>query len=158
MKKWILYLTILGFATYWASNLMLWFPWSYSAALGITLMLTLGVALWAFVTFLALKTYPGTELLKGSLIIALMFLFISVVMDYIFFGLIRDAMEELYHATTFYGYGFLLTWPFVLALIFKKKILKEKRNTADADIIWAGVCGLICFGALTLIIVFKIEI
>ena len=158
MKKWILYIIILGFATYWASNLMLWFPWSYSATLGITLMLTLGVALWAFVTFLALKTYPKTELINGALIIALIFLLLSVIMDYIFFGLIRNAMEELYHPTTFYGYGFLLVWPLILALIFKKKIFERKKNTTNSDIIKAGISGLICFGALTLIIILGIEI
>ena len=41
MKKWVLYTLTLGFATYWASNLLLWFPWSYSITLGIVLMLTI---------------------------------------------------------------------------------------------------------------------
>lgn len=158
MGKWITYIIILGFATYWASNLLLWFPWSYSATLGITLMLTLGVALWAYVTFLALKTYPGTALINGALLTALIFLSLSVLMDYIFFGLIRNAMEELYHPTTFYGYGFLLVWPLILAFIFKKKIVERKKNTTNSAIIKAGIGGLICFGTLTLIIILGIEI
>lgn len=149
---------ILGFAIYWASNLLLWFPWSYSTTLGITLMLTIAPILWAYVIFLALKTYPKAELLKGSLIIALIFLLLAVIMDYIFFGLIRNAMEELYHPTTFYGYGFLAVWPFILALIFKKKVLSQKKIATNSDIIKAGISGLICFGVLTLIIVLGIEI
>lgn len=149
---------VLGISTYWASNLILWFPWSYNATLGITLMLTLGVALWAFSTFLALITYPKAQLIKGALIIALVFLLISVFMDYIFFGLIRNAMEELYHPTTFYGYGFLLVWPVILALIFKRKILEHKKTTTNSDIIKAALFGLFCFGALTLIIILGIEI
>ncbi|MBT8384588.1 MAG: hypothetical protein KJO83_02635 [Bacteroidia bacterium] len=158
MKKWIIYVIILGFATYWASNLMLWFPWSYSPTLGITLMLTVAPLLWGYVYYIALKTYPKEELLKGSLIIALVFLLLAVILDYIFFGLIRNAMEELYHPTTFYGYGFLLVWPLILALIFKKKISKQKKLTTNPDIIKAGISGLICFGALTLIIILGIEI
>ena len=158
MNKWILYTFTLGLTAYWASNLLLWFPWSYSTTLGITLMLTLAPILWAYVTFLALKTYPKTELLKGSLIIALIFLLLAVIMDYIFFGLIRNAMEQLYHPTTFYGYGFLIIWPFILALVFKKKIFGLKKTTDNLDIIKAGIVGLICFGTLTLIIIFGIEI
>lgn len=158
MKKWILYLIIIGFTAYWASNLLLWFPWSYSTSLGITLMLTVAPILWAYVTFLALKTYPKKNLMKGAFTIALIFLVLAVVMDYIFFGLIRNAMEELYHPTTFYGYGFLIVWPFILALIFRKKIFGKKRTTTNSDIVRAGISGLICFGILTLIIILGIDI
>ena len=158
MKKWIIYTTVLGFATYWASNLLLWFPWSYSNALGITLMLTVAPILWAYTTYLALKTYPKIELLKGALMVALIFLLSAIVMDYFFFGLIRNAMDELYHPTTFYGYGFLITWPLILALIFKKKISEQKKITTNSIIIKAGISGLIFFGVLTLIIILGIDI
>ena len=158
MNKWILYTLSLGFAAYWASNLLLWFPWSSSPTLGITLMLTLAPVLWAYMTFLSLKTYPKAQLIKGALIIALIFLLLAVIMDYIFFGLIRNAMEELYHPTTFYGYGFLIIWPLILALIFKKKIIRLNKTTSNLDIIKAGISGLLCFGALTLIIILGIEI
>jgi hypothetical protein len=158
MNRWILYTLILCIAAYWASNLLLWFPWSYSTKLGITLMLTLAPILWSYVTFLAFKTYPKTELLKGALIIAFIFLLLAVIMDYIFFGLIRNSMDQLYHPTTFYGYGFLIIWPFILTLIFKKTILGLKKTTTNLDIIKAGISGLICFSALTLIIVLGIEI
>jgi hypothetical protein len=158
MKKWILYTLTLGFATYWASNLLLWFPWSYSTTLGIVLMLTLAPILWAYTTFLALKTYPKMNLIKGALIVSLIFLFLAVIMDYVFFGLIRNAMEQLYHPTTFYGYGFLIIWPFILALIFKNRILRLKGMVANSDIIKAVISGIICFGILTFIIILGIEI
>ena len=158
MKKWILYVIVLGFATYWASNLILWFPWSHSTILGITLMLTVAPLLWAYATFLGLKTYPKDGLLKGALTIAFVFLLLAAIMDYIFFGHIRNAMEELYHPTTFYGYGFLLFWPLVLALVLKKKISRWKKNTTNIDLIKAGISGLICFGVLTLFIMLGIEI
>lgn len=156
--KWVLYTLLLGFAAYWASNLVLWFPWSYSPVLGITLMLTAAPFLWAFVTYLGLKTYPGNQLLKGATAIAFIFLVLAVVMDYIFFGLIRNAMDDLYHPTTFYGYGFLLVWPFLLVFILNKKIKIHKKMVTGSDFIKAGISGLVCFVILTLIIILKIEI
>jgi len=154
----MLYLFILGFAAYWASNLLLWFPWSYSTGLGITLMLTLAPILWAYVTFLALRTYPKTKPLNGALKIALIFLLLAVVMDYIFFGIIRNAMKQLYHPTTFYGYGFLICLPIVIALFFKRKIVRLKKEMTISDIIKAGMSGIASLVILTSIIILGIEI
>ncbi len=158
MKKWVLYTFTLGFAAYWASNLLLWFPWSYSAELGITLMLTIMPILWFYLTFLSIKTYPKQELMKGALTIALIFLLLAVVMDYIFFGLIRNAMEELYHPTTFYGYAFLLVWPFILVWVLKKKILRLRKKVTHSAIMKASICGIFCLAALSLIIAMGIEL
>ncbi|MGI9530544.1 hypothetical protein [Lutimonas sp.] len=158
MKKWIFFTSVLGFSAYWASNLLLWFPWSYSPSLGITLMLTLTPVLWAYVTYLALVTYPKMKIMRGAVLIGLIFLILAAGMDYVFFGLIRNAMEDLYHPTTFYGYGFLVFWPFILALMFKHRIAAEKKETSNKVIFNAGISGLICFGILTLIILFGIEI
>jgi hypothetical protein len=137
---------------------MLWFPWSYNANLGSILMLTLGVALWAFVAFLALKTYPRQELIAGAMTIALIFLLASVIMDYIFFGLIRNAMQDLYHPTTLCGYGFLLVWPLIMALIFKKNVYKYKKTVTNSEKMMAGISGLISFGALTVIIALETNV
>jgi len=46
MNKWILYNILVGFAVYWTSNLILWFPWSISTVLGMTLMLTISPIIW----------------------------------------------------------------------------------------------------------------
>ncbi len=158
MKKWLLYVFTLGLAVYWASNLILWFPWSYNTTLGITLMLTINPFLWAYATFLALKTYPKSNLINGALIISLIFLLLASIMDYIFFGLIRNAMEQLYHPTTFYGYGFLISLPFVLVLILNNRISRLKKTTKNSDIVKAVISGLACFGILILIIVLDIKI
>jgi len=121
-------------------------------------MLTLAPILWPYVTFLALKTYPKTKLLNGAIIIALIFLFLAVVMDFIFFGIIRNAMEQLYHPTTFYGYGFLICSPFIIALFFKSKIVQLKKAITKSDFIKTGISGIVSFVILTLIIVLGIEI
>ena len=158
MTRWMLYTTTLGFAVYWASNLILWFPWSYSSRLGMILMFTISPILWAYTTFLCLKTYPSMSLIKGAVIVSLILLLIAVMMDYIFFGLIRKAIEQLYHPTTFYGYGFLISLPFIIAFLFKKRITRHKKIPTNIDFIRAGASGVVCLGVLTLIIVFKIEI
>lgn len=158
MKKWILYNFIVGFAVYWASNLLLWFPWSINTWFGITLMLTVSPILWVFSTFLCLRTFPKEKLINGAILNSIIFLLLAVIMDYIFFGLIRNAMEQLYHPTTFYGYGFLVGLPFIGILGFRKKIEQNKRNIHNPDFIKAGTIGLICFGLLTLIIIYKIKL
>jgi len=158
MKHWLIYTFFLGFAAYWASNLLLWFPWSYSTTLGITLMLTLAPVIWAYSTFLALKTYPGKNLLKAALLVSLIFIFLAVVMDYIFFGVIRNAMEQLYHPTTFYGYGFLLLLPVVLALIFRNRMVRTGKQINNAAILKAVLSGVFCLVILAAIILLGIQI
>lgn len=158
MIKWVLYVMSLGFAVYWASNLFLWFPWSHSAVLGMILMLTVAPILWGYVTLLCLKTYPGQDLIRGALRIAAILVSMAVIMDYIFFGLIRNAMQQLYHPTTFYAYGFLVSLPFMIGVLFKNKIKRNKRLLTNTDFVTAGISGLLCFGILVLIIVLGIEI
>ena len=158
MKRWITYTITLCFAVYWASNLILWFPWSYSEVLGITLMLTLAPLIWIYATYLALISYPGSGIWSGAGIVTLIFLTLAVVMDYIFFGHIRNAMEELYHPTTFYGYGFLILLPFIIALIIRRRINKLRRMITNSDLIKSGIIGIFCLIALILIILLDIKI
>lgn len=158
MLKWSVYVVTLGFAVYWASNLLLWFPWSYSPVLGMTLMLTVAPFLWAYVTFLCLRSYPGRNPLGGAAKVAVILALLAVSMDYVFFGLIRNAMEQLYHPTTFYAYAFLISLPFLVGLLFKNRIRRDKRAPSNDDFAMAGISGMIFFGVLTLIIVLGIEV
>ncbi len=158
MKKWVLYIISLGFAAYWASNLLLWFPWSYSTELGITLMLTVAPILWAYIVFLGLKSCPKVNLFNGAAIIALILLLLAVILDYIFFALIRNAREQLYHPTTFYGYAFLIVLPFIIALIYKNKMRRLKKKTTSSIILKILICGMACLVLLTLIIILGIKI
>lgn len=45
-SKWLLYNLTVAFSLYWSGNLLLWFPWSINANLGIGLMLTIIPLLW----------------------------------------------------------------------------------------------------------------
>ena len=77
-------------------------------------------------------------------------------MDYVFFGLIRNAMEQLYHPTTLYAYGFLISLSFLVGLLFKNRIRRSKRAPSNGDFATAGVSGMICLALLTLIIILGI--
>ena len=158
MFKWLLYTATLVFAVYWVSNFLLWFPWSYNALLGITLILTASPVLWAYAMFQSLKTFPKKNLFTGAVWNAVVFVLLAAILDYFFFAVIRGAKEELYHPTTFYGYGFVIVLPFIFAVAFKKKINQLKKEITTVDFLKAGAVGFICLLALIIIIRWKIEI
>lgn len=158
MIKWIFYTSVVGFAVYWVSNLLLWYPWSYSTYLGMTLMLTVSPLLWAYSVFLCLKAYPKNNLLSAATIIAVILLMLSVIMDYLFFGIIRKAIEELYHPTTFYGYGFVMVLPFLISIIFKKRISQSKRDLTNIAFVKPALVGVACLFTLTLIILLDLNL
>ena len=116
-------------------------------------MLSLAPFLWGLGVYFCLIRYPGGNIVQGALHNALIFIAMATAMDYIFFGLIRGAMEELYHPTTFYGYGFLIVLPFIEVLIFKKHLKRVEKNTSKRDFFRMGLLGLV---ALLLVIVFAI--
>lgn len=155
MRSWFLFICCLGFAVYWVSNLILWYPWSYSPVLGMTLMLTVSPVIWAYTTYMGLITYPQHSLYKSAAFIALVFLVLAVAMDYVFFGLIRNAIADLYHPTTFYGYGFVIILPFIIAGLLKSKIVKNKRPVTDKDFKFSLAVGLISLAVLTVIILME---
>jgi hypothetical protein len=156
--KWLLFNITVVFAIYWAGNLLLWFPWSIDANLGIGLMLTIMPLLWGFGIYHCLIRYKGEKVLTGVIINSIIMLVIAVVSDYIFFGLIRGAMDDLYQPTTFYGYGFLIIMPFLELLFFKKLIIKKRCPLTAKSFISFGAIGLLSLLILIAIIKFNINI
>ena len=156
--KWVLLNLTISFSFYWIGNLVLWFPWSINPNLGITLMLTLAPLLWGVGIYNCLIRYPGERLIKGAIINSFILLIHAVIEDYLFFGLIRKTMHDLYQPTTFYGYAFLMTIPFIEVLIFRKLLIKKKREIKIADFILFGTLGAICLLSLIVIIKFDVKI
>lgn len=156
MKKWILYVLLLGFAAYWASNLILWFPWSYSAALGITLMLTVTPLLWAYTAYRSLVTYPGKSPVQSISIVIAIFLLVAIIFDYVLFAIIRGALEQLYQPTTFYGYGFLVFWPILVLFVFRNGF--SGKCIERSHLFYSGFTGVTCLVVITLIIFFDIKL
>ena len=156
--KWLLYNLTVAFTLYWAGNLFLWFPWSINANLGIGLMFTIMPLLWGIGIYYCLIRYKGEKVLTGVIINSIIMLVSAVVSDYIFFGLIRGAMDDLYQPTTFYGYGFLITMPFLELLFFKKIIIRKRCSVTANDFISIGTIGFISLFILIAIIKFDIKI
>jgi len=153
MKKWLLYSLVVAFTLYWTGNIILWYPWNINANLGITMMLSVMPLLWGFGIYLCLIHYNGKNLLHGCTLAALIMVVSSVILDYIFFGLIRRAWDDLYKPTTFYGYGFLAVLPFIEFLLFKKIILKNKRKILAKNFILLGIVSLISVIIQTIIVI-----
>ena len=156
--KWLLYNLTVAFTLYWAGNLFLWFPWSINANLGIGLMFTIMPLFWGIGIYHCLIRYKGEKVLTGVIINSIIMLVSAVVSDYIFFGLIRGAMDDLYQPSTFYGYGFLVAIPFIELLFFRKLISKNKRQIKTNDFVLIGMLGAICLLALIVIIKYDIKI
>jgi len=141
-SRWVLYNIAVCFAIYWTGNIILWYPWSVNANLGIAMMLTIMPLFWGLGIYLCLIHYNGKTILLGSALTALTMLISSVILDYIFFGLIRGAWNDLYKPTTFYGYAFLTLLPFIELFLFKKIILKKKRDILAKDFVPIVIAGL----------------
>ena len=156
--KWLLLNLTVSFSFYWIGNLILWFPWSINPNLGITLMLTVAPLLLGVGIYYCLIRYPGDKLIKGTIINSLILLINAVIEDYIFFGLIRKATHDLYQPTTFYGYAFLMTIPFIEIIIFKNLIIRQKRQIKANDFSLFGILGAVCLVILIVIIRLDIKI
>ena len=154
--NWLIYNLTVAFALYWAGNLLLWFPWSVNANLGIVLMMTIMPLLWGTGIYYCLIRYPGEKILTGAIINSIIMLVCAVVSDYIFFGLIRGAMDDLYQPATFYGYGFLIIMPFLELLFFRKIIIRKRCLLTANSFISFGAIGL--FSLLILIAIIKFDI
>jgi hypothetical protein len=155
LRKWLFFVCLTAFSIYWFVNLILWFPWSYSPTLGITLMLTVSPLVWAFAIYQCLETYPGIKKLNGAAITALCYILIAVIADYIFFGLIRHAIKDLYRPTTFYGYGFLVSLPFIVLLLFQKR-LKAPKAIKTPVLVGYNILGVLSF--IIILAVIKLHI
>jgi hypothetical protein len=156
--KWLLYNLTVAFCIYWAGNLILWFPWSINANLGIVLMLTIMPVFWGIGIYSCLIRYNGQKILRGVIINSITILIFAIVSDYIFFGLIRGAIVDLYQPATLYGYGFLIIMPFLELLFFKKLIIKKRCQLTAKSFISYGAIGLCSLLILTAIIKFEIKI
>ncbi len=157
ISKWILYNIVVCFAVYWLSNLILWYPWSLNETLGQVLMLTINPLLWGIASYRCIVRYPGSSLIKALYLNSLVFIIEAMASDLIFFGIIRRAMNKLMHITTIYAWGFVLTLPFIIFLVFRKQIVKNKRELEKSDFRNPVLVGLISFIAIRAIILFNIR-
>lgn len=157
ITKWILYNVTVCFAVYWLSNLILWYPWSINEHLGQILMLTINPLLWGFASYSCIRKYPDTNVFKGVLLNSLIFILEAIISDLILFAGIQKATNKLMQPTTFYGWGFVATVPFIIYLLFKNRIRKNKVTLVKQNFKIPLSIGLFSFAIITLILVFNIR-
>lgn len=152
LSRWVLLNVVAAFSLYWISNLLLWLPWSLSAALGITMMLTVAPIVWAVGIYQCLMRFPGQRSVVGASLNAAVFLVVAAVMDLAFFGVIRGAMEELLHPTTFAGYAFLVVLPFAEVVVLRRRLGERVGTVTGRDLRLAAWPGAVALLVLALII------
>lgn len=155
--KWTAYSIIVAFATYWFVNLLLWYPWSYNATLGMTLMFVAITPIWFYSIYNCLRRHNGERLIYIAIYTSLIFSLVAIILDYVFYGIIRDAMTDLYHPTTLYGYAFLIALPFIEIKLFKRK-LNHKKEIKNNEFIGFGLLGLISLLAITSIVIYDLRL
>ena len=96
-------------------------------------------------------------MLHGAGYTALIFSFVAVVLDYVFYGIIRGAIAQLYHATTLYGYAFLFVLPFIEIQVFKKR-LKPHVDLNNHDFVKYALGGLVSLAVITSIVIFDVRL
>ncbi len=156
-SKWILYNIVICFAVYWLSNLILWYPWSVNENLGQTLMLTINPLLWGFASYNCIVRYPKASIINAVLLNSIIFTVEAIVSDLIFFVVIRNAKDKLLHVTTFYAWGFVACLPFIVFFLFKKLIVRNKKQLNVLDFWKPFLIGLISLIIITLVIKFNIK-
>lgn len=156
-SKWILYNIVVCFAVYWLSNLVLWYPWSINETLGQIIMLTINPLLWGFASYSCIIRYPKGDIFHGVLLNSLLFVAEAIASDLIFFVAIRNATDKLKHVTTLYAWGFVMFFPFIIYFLFKKRIVKNKKQLAVSDFWKPLLIGVASFAIITVILVFNIK-
>lgn len=156
--KWIVYNVIVCFAVYWLSNLILWYPWSINEKLGQILMLTINPLLWGFASYSCIIRYPGKDLIKGVLLNSLVFVTEAIGSDLIFFVVIRNAADKLMHITTLYAWAFVMFLPLIIYFLFRKLIMKNRKQPAVYNFWKPLSIGIISFAVITFILFFNIQL
>jgi hypothetical protein len=158
ISGWVLYNIVVCFAVYWLSNLILWYPWSVNETLGQILMLTINPLLWGFASYSCIIRFPNSRNIEAVLINALIFTMEAISSDLIFFIVIRNAKDKLMHITTAYAWAFVLSLPFIVYFLFRKRIIRNKKQLVISDFWKPLIMGFLAFVVITAIILLKVKL
>ncbi len=61
------------------------------------------------------------------------------------------------HVTTFYAWGFVMFVPFIIYILFRKLVIRNKKQLAISDFWKPLIIGLVSFTVITIILVFNIK-
>jgi hypothetical protein len=157
-SRWIIYNVVVCFAVYWLSNLILWYPWSVNETSGQILMLTINPLLWGFASYSCIIRYPKQNLINGVLLNSLIFVIEAIASDLIFFVVIRNAADKLMHITTLYAWVFVMFLPLIIYLLFRKLIIRNKKQLAISNFWKPLYIAVISFAIITVILIFNFRL
>lgn len=132
-RLWYIYCLLMTFLLYWLSNLILWYPWSRSVVWGMTLMLTLNPVIWGVGEYACLVRFPGQREWTGTLAVAVIMVGMSIISDYLFFDLFLGS-KDVWHPTTFYGYGFVGIFPFLIRILFRRRLQARRKTVKKREL------------------------
>jgi hypothetical protein len=142
-------------ALFWVSTLILWYPWSINEALGITLLLTLVPALWAFAIAALLLRWPGARPWAGAACTAAVMLAVSAATAWVFFGVVRDAGRELLQPAAYAGCAWVAVLPFLVVGFGRRWIERRRTPVTTGDIVTAFSVALGALAVIAVIVVFE---
>lgn len=141
-----------SFALYWLSNVLLWYPWSVSEALGVALMLSVSPLMWAAGIVFVLTRWGRSSLWAGAAATAAVMVGVSVCADLVFFGVVRGAIEELLRPTTYAGYGWVAVLPFLIVILGGRRLDGRRRAPTARAAVLPFTVGAAALLLLSLII------
>lgn len=151
-RRWWAMVILLVTCMYWLSNVVLWLPWSYSPRLGIILMLTVNPVFWGTGIYYCLACQGGIEaLMKKALVVSLIAIGISLISDFLFFAVFMGS-KDVWHITTFYGYGWLVVLAFGEAFLFRKRLEIEQYVATKKSLLTLSACLLLLLSLLYFLI------
>lgn len=148
--RWIALVVLLTTAVFWWANIAVWLAWSFSQTSGKIAMLTIAPGLWVWAAYLCLKSESGLPLFLQAWFTAMLFLIINVSTDLVFFGILRDSMEQLLKPATYAGYFLICILPFIWSYYFSRRpfdetAVSERSLTYAALAAAAGIALLLTF-------------
>ena len=120
-------------------------------------MLAINPLLWGFASYHCIVRYPKQSVITGVLLNSIIFLIEAIVSDLIFFVAIRNAADKIMHITTLYAWGFVMSVPFIIYLLFRKSIIRNKKHLVNSDFWKPLFIGLISFSIISIILIFNIR-
>lgn len=151
-KLWWATTVLLILCMYWLSNVVLWLPWSYNPDLGILLMLTVNPVFWGVGIYRCLACKGGMEnLVKKTLVVALIAVGISLVSDFFFFAVFMGS-KDVWHITTFYGYAWLVVLAFGETFLFRKRLAARQVVATQKTLFILSACLLLLLSLLIYLI------
>ena len=120
-------------------------------------MLTINPLLWGLASYSCIIRYPKSTVISGVLLNSVLFTVEAIASDLLFFVIIRNAKDKLMHVTTLYAWGFVVSLPFIVYFLFRKSIIRNKKQLNNSDFWKPLLIGVISFSVITTVILLHIK-